>query len=397
MRDRWDGIAVGHAWPLTRAESGLAAALVLASAGTLDQYLGLGGVAAYAVAVAVAVPLALRLGLPLLAAHVDERRALVLAGATYLALAVAFALAYPRLNVHSGMRGSDRDDAATIAANHLMHLQYPYSTRTYLGNLVSQLPGAVILAVPFAALGSSAYQNLFWLPVLFLALARSLGDRRLALAALWIVVLGSPAVLRELLTGGDLIANNAYLIVFALGIAVEPTTRPRRAGRIASAVGLGLGLSSRANALLLVPLLFAVLARRGGVAVASRLVGLALAVWVAVTVPFWAYSPGGFSPLLTADKIGRLDTVLPHATWIVAGAGTLLALGLALSVRPRVAAALRAFALVQGVSLGASVVLASLAARSIDLGFLLLGYGMFALLPAAAALWSPEDGGTPSG
>ena len=40
--------------------------------------------------------------------------------------------------------GSDRDDAANIATRHLLHLHYPYSTPTYLGNLVNQLPGALV-------------------------------------------------------------------------------------------------------------------------------------------------------------------------------------------------------------------------------------------------------------
>src|SRR5205823_135849 len=164
---------------------------------------------------------------------------------------------------------------------------YPYSTPTYLGNLISQLPGAVLLAVPFVAIGSSAYQNLFWLAALFLVLRRYLGDGRLALGAFW-VALASPGTLRELVTGGDLIANNAYLAVFSLGVlALDPTTPTRRVLRLGSAVGLGLALSSRANVLALVPLLFAALARREGRRTAVGLLGLALAVCAAVTLPFY--------------------------------------------------------------------------------------------------------------
>src|SRR4051812_33951082 len=154
----------------TAVEALLVAGLVLASAGTIDQYLGLGVVLAYAAGVAVLVPLAIRRGLPLLLRHVGERDALFLAAVLFALIVVTVAVVYPRANVHSGVRGSDRDDAANLAARHLLDLEYPYSTPTYLGNLISQLPGAVLLAAPFVAFTSSGYQNLFWLLALFLAL-----------------------------------------------------------------------------------------------------------------------------------------------------------------------------------------------------------------------------------
>jgi hypothetical protein len=369
-------------------EAWLVVGLVFASAGTVDQYLGPGGVIAYAVGAAAAVPLLLRRGLPLLLAHVDERRALALAVLTFVGIVVVFAIVYPRINVHSGFSGSDRDDASNLAARHLLHGEYPYSTRTYLGNLVSQLPGAVLLAVPFVVLGSSAYQNIFWIAVLFLALRRFLRDGRLALAALWLALLGAPGAIRELLNGGDVLANNAYLIVFSLGVlAIEPATPGRRWLRVAAAVGLGLALSSRVNVLLLVPLLFAALARREGVGVASRLVGVAVAVFVAVTLPFYAYAPSRFSPNLTAGKIGRLQSVVPGATVIVIVVVGVLTLLLAARLRGDTARVFRAFALVQAVTFGLGVLLSSIAVHGVDLGFLLLSYGLFVLFPATVAVW----------
>src|SRR5206468_7169622 len=129
---------------------------------------------------------------------------------------------------------------------------------------------------------------------------------------------------------------------FSLGVlALDPTTPTRRVLRLGSAVGLGLALSSRANVLALVPLLFAALARREGRRTAVGLLGLALAVCAAVTLPFYAYAPSRFSPLLTADKIGRFEDVVPGATAILLVAGGVLTLLLALRLRGDPASAFR--------------------------------------------------------
>ncbi len=154
----------------TSFESALIAVFFLASTGTLQQYLGIAGALAYLVVLAVLVPVAVRVVLPWFLAHTSERSALWLALATLVALVVVFAVVYPHANRHAGLAGSDRDDAANIATRHLLHLQYPYSTPTYLGNLINQLPGALFLDAPFVLLGNSAYQNLFWLAAFFLGL-----------------------------------------------------------------------------------------------------------------------------------------------------------------------------------------------------------------------------------
>jgi hypothetical protein len=93
---------------------------------------------------------------------------------------------------------------------------------------------------------------------------------------------------------------------------------------------LGVGLSSRANFFLLLPLMFVALGRGVGLKTAARLmvtVGLACA---AVTLPFYLFDPGGFSPLHTTDELGRFDAVLSHAGLIIplitAAAAILLAL-----------------------------------------------------------------------
>jgi hypothetical protein len=116
-----------------------------------------------------------------------------------------------------------------------------------------------------------------------------------------------------------------------------------------------------------------------------RLVGLALLACAAVTLPFYAYAPDKFSPLLTADKIGRFEDVVPHATALLLVVTVLLSLVLAFRIRPRAASAFSAFALVEAVAFSLAVLLSSVAAHAADFSFLLLGYGLFALFPAVVA------------
>src|SRR5437773_2523642 len=75
-----------------------------------------------------------------------------------------------------------------------------YSRTTYLGNVLHQLPGAFVLAIPFVALGTSALQNLCWLPLFFLAVSKDANSRTALELALLVLVL-SPEVIHEVVTG----------------------------------------------------------------------------------------------------------------------------------------------------------------------------------------------------
>src|SRR5205823_5699291 len=116
-------------------------------------------------------------------------------------------------------------------------------------------------------------------------------------------------------------------------------------------------------------------------------VGVALAVCAAVTLPFYAYSPDRFSPLLTADKIGRFESVVPGATAILLGVSGALSLVLAVRLAGGAAVVLRRFAALEALLFTAAVVLSSAAAHTADFSFLLLGYGLFALYPAVVGIW----------
>lgn len=365
----------------------LVGSLVLASAGTLEDYLGLTAVAAAAAA-------ALALGLPLIrvtarfVARWPEQTVLLAAAGLVVLAVVAFAVVFPHADVDTGMTGSDRDEDADIGARRLMNLEYPYYAQTYLGNSLTHMPGSLLLAAPFVLMGTSALQNLFWLPAFFIGVRIFFGDVRVALLALG-VLLATPTVLRELLTGGDLIANNIYVLLLALLVL--------RAGRrggwplIIAAGFLGIALSSRANFLFVVPLLFSALVQSDGPRRALAAVAAAATAFLAVTLPFYLYDVDGFTPARTSDKLGQYSDVLPHAQYVIGALGVALVLGLALTRMERSGIALaRNAALVQGLFVVAGVVLASAQVGRVDFFFLVSGYGLnvvfFAIVAALPLL-----------
>jgi len=222
-----------------------------------------------------------------------------------------------------------RGDTLNLAAGALLHGRFPYDQRTYLGNLITPMPGAVLLATPFVLLGSSAWQNLFWLPALYLAARRLLADPRLALLLWWSVLGLSPVVLQELVSGGDLLSNALYvplLVLWTARAAPRPDLPPWR--RMAPPVLLGVALSSRANYLLVLPLLVSMLVQHAGRRVAMRATVLVLGAFALVTLPFFLYDPQHFAPLITTR---RLEFVrgLPAPRLVITVGAALLALALA--------------------------------------------------------------------
>jgi hypothetical protein len=370
-------------WPAVA----LGLALALPSLGTVEKYLGTAVAVVYLAAMLVVAPVAERFALPLFLRLVGERGARWLAVATYVGLVVAFVVVYPIADSEMMGSGSDRDDASNLATNRLLDGEYPYAEKTYLGNPVSQLPGALVLAAPFVVLGTSAWQNFLWIPVFFVALARHLGSARLALFASWIVLAVSPGVLRELLTGGDLIANGIYVAVPMLVLLRVP---PGRWLGLAVAVFLGVALSSRANYVYALPLLFAALAQLQGWREAILRTGIVSAALVAITLPFYAYDPDGFTPLKTSGKLSQFDEVAPHLDLAVVAVAVVLTLGLALRRFDRRGFALMSSAaIVQMFLLIAVVVLDSIRLERLDFSFLIPGYGLVALVFALFGAWGP--------
>ena len=123
-----------------------------------------------------------------------------------------FALVHPIVDETKG----DANEALNYAASELLHGRYPYGVRTQLGNVIAPLPGAVLLALPFAVLGDSAYQNFLWLAIFCLFCRRLFGSWRSALVIFWAVVALSPTVVRSVILGGDRVANTLFVLLLAV-------------------------------------------------------------------------------------------------------------------------------------------------------------------------------------
>ncbi len=277
-----------------------------------------------------------------------ERRARWLALLTALALIAAFAVIYPLANSGRFGTGSDSDEALNQATRALLHGRYPYLERTYLGNEITPMPGSLFLAIPFVLLGNGAYQSFFWIAA-GVYLLWIFWDRQTArtLLFVWLVLATCPAILHQFVTGGDYVANGLMILVPAVLLVREDATAAL-APQIVIALCLGVALSSRANFILIVPLVFSRLWQVRGPKRALVLTATMLAATLLVTAPFFLADPADFSPAHTRTKLTDLKTVLPHADLLLPLAAAALALVLA---RPRwnqsTAAFLRNAALVQ--------------------------------------------------
>src|SRR5260370_1089819 len=84
--------------------------------------------------------------------------------------------------------------------------------------------------------------------------------------------------------------------------------------RVMAARVVGVGLSSRANFLLVMPQLFAALTIKVGWRAALNYVAGAGAAFAAVKIPFWLFGPAGFAALhAPAPEIADVQTLLPIA------------------------------------------------------------------------------------
>ena len=360
-----------------------AGALLFPSTGLVVAYVGFPGLILYLVC-AVLTLLAGRALLVRIRRWPGPAWADRLALLTLVGLFVVFAIVYPRVNTSSPGRGSDADDALNLATQALLSGRYPYHLRTYLDNPVSPMPGALVLAMPFVLLGSSAYQVFFWLPVFYLALRRRLGAWP-ALLANWLVLVLAPVVLQNVLTGSDHVSNALYVLLLSWWTAETASCKGWRS--LVPPLLLGLGLSSRLNYLLLLPVLVAALVRLAGWRAALLRGGLTATAFVAITLPFALPDPSVFTPLWTANKLGYYSRgVLPIAELAVPILCAILAIMLAF--RPgnrRVSGLFAQSAAIQAWPVLALIVVSSLARGGLSLDY--AAYGIFFLYFALAAGW----------
>ena len=306
-----------HPGPASRTCAALLlAAVVEPSVSVAEKYLGTAGVVLLVILGAI-----LAVFLPRCAAWWVAK--LSVRGADLCALfAVVVVLAvtlviYPKANVHTPMHGSDRDEALLDATSALLRGQYPYSKPTYLGNPITPLPGALILAVPFVLAGNVALANVFWSGALFLALRWWLGNSRPALLVLTLALV-SPEVMHEIATGGDMFANGVYVAIFVLLVVmIVPQRHSHPLVKACAVALLGLGLSSRPTYPILLPALFQHLRILVGFRAAAGWVLLSIIVLIGVTAPFYLVSPSQFAPFDLTTKLVMADASIPYAEIVV--------------------------------------------------------------------------------
>jgi hypothetical protein len=212
----------------------------------------------------------------------------------FLAFTTAFAILYPISLRHTLNIGSDREDALRIELLAVRHHQYAYDARTFLGNPPTPLPGAMLLAAPFFALGHIAWQNFLWLALFFFFAIHFFRYRATALFYLAVSLLFAPGHLSDFTSGGDYLTNFFY-------VAIAVTLFNRSLGNslyasIPTALFLGVALSSRIlYAVILIPLLSMTLQRTSRLR-AAMLFFLVLLAACAVTLP--VFSPHPLSRLL---------------------------------------------------------------------------------------------------
>ena len=376
---------------LSGALMGLALSLLIPSTVVFQRYLGLPGVVIYVAIASLLLFLCFkhRFRIVRRMAKVTEPQVRWLTALTFLIILAAFLVLYPIANSGTVGGGTDGDEALNLATTELLQGHYAYYPVTYLGNRISPLPGALFLAIPFVLLGNSAYQNFFWLLVFMVGMRWYFRDGRVSLLLLGAIFLLSPVIPYEFVVGSDYFSNSLYVLFFMLWL-VNAASRPdlRSWQRIIPAVLLGVGLSSRANFVLILPVLFSALVQQAGWKSALKYTVLTGVTFGVITAPFYLYDPQGFSPLHVAGKLGALESVLPFASFIIPLATGLMSLALAffqpksrnINILLRNCAAVLAFPVLCG------IILASIKQGGIDLGFAV--FGTFFLPFGAIAFWS---------
>jgi hypothetical protein len=358
---------------------GLWFALVFPSSFIVRKYLGWESTIAYAIVVAAILAFA-----PRWVTRLSDRTVFWLWLAIMGGIVAAFVLIYPVVNTHVPGVGSDDDDALEAATRALFAGHSPYGVRTYLGNAVHHLPGAFLLAAPFVWLGSSALQNLFWLTAFFVCLARQHGART-ALSMAWPIVLLSPAVMHDMVTGTGYLSN-------AISVALLLWWLIRTRHRDLAAVAWGVALASRANFILLVPLAFAALRQAADWKTAVRATSLTCLTIACLALPFYLHDPSHFTPLEGANRLLVFDQLVPHLG--VALMAAMAALAIFLSFRQNSASALfRNCALVQAFPSVAGVVLGSMLNGRVDLTYARYGAFFAWFVFVMEGIAAPDDPG----
>jgi hypothetical protein len=307
----------------------LALLLAFPSTGFIQKYTGMAGVAAYAVGVLGLVFLTARVTrhiAPWLERHFRKLAVLAIAG-----LAAGFVILHPFEDRKGPGRSSDRDEGLEMAVSRLAQGESPYYPSNRIAGPLSVLPGSILLAAPFVALGNPGYQNVFWLAAFLFAAAMFFKNKATALWVLVVPLALSVAAQYEFVSGGDLIANGSFVaLLFLFALTSWGNTTSPAWQRWAACLLVGVCLASRANFLLLYPLFGVALWRLVGVHKAILIGSVASLTTAAIILPFYLHDPAGFSPLGSRNKLASMDHALPWASTAIIAATILSAMAASL-------------------------------------------------------------------
>ncbi|MER2557897.1 MAG: hypothetical protein ABTQ93_10535 [Candidatus Competibacter denitrificans] len=237
-------------------------------------------------------------------------------------LILMFLLIYPLTDLGYLGFASDRDEAIDIAVNELLKGHYPYRCRSISGvhhgcpekgNLISPLSGGLLLATPFVMMGGSALQNFFWLIAFYVALRCFQSERKFPAIYLITLMLLSPVLIAEILTGGDYLANSLAVTLALILVLNSKSTK----NQILGSLLLGVALSWRAHFLLImIPCMLYSIKRKEFKKL--PMIGLVtIGSFILVTLPFWLANPVEFTPIHIQQRLSDFQHLLPHVTIIV--------------------------------------------------------------------------------
>jgi hypothetical protein len=371
----------------------LASLLAFSSAGLVQKYFGLVGLAVNLLVAAALVGWIACWGRRW--ATIFEKRFVIWMGLAAVVLAVGYGVAHPFEDGKGPGKSSDRDEGLEIAVTRMVSGQTPYYPENQVAGPLSVLPGAIMLAVPFVMAGDVGYQNVFWLVMFMLAAASWYRDKTRALLMAVVLMAASPSVLHEFVSGGDLIANGLYVALAIGGCLVawsrtkwpeadDATGTPWAGWKWLASVFLGVAMASRPNFLLLYPLLAGALWRLAGLRVAATAVGVAGLVSVGLILPFYLHDPDGFTPWIARKKMAVADHLLPWAGAVMIGTTALLSAGGAWWLLrgqrvPSLATLMRWCAVVTVCPMVCAVAARSWVAGGVDFGFMLDRFGVMYL------------------
>lgn len=233
-----------------------------------------------------------------------------------------FVVLFPLAHRHTLGPGSDRDDALRVAASALLRGHFPYRTLTYLENVITPLPGAILLAVPFFLLGNVSLQNIFWL-AMFIGFACWFFRSRSTAVVYVLVLLGASAAnLDDFVVGGDYLVNAMYVCVALAVVLITHKAQTPLWRQIAAEILLGLAVDSRPVYVVVLPVLLAYLWQRGGRAIAIRSVLISASVAALLTIPFYLHDPANFTPFHIQEDIEFIPEKY-HALWLLPALGLL--------------------------------------------------------------------------